>query len=49
VDAGDEFFASAVLRIVDKIDALNGDPGNRAPQIRAELERLRGLARSFEN
>lgn len=46
---GDEFLASAVIRIADKIDALNSDPGNRTPEIQAELNRLRKLARSFEN
>jgi hypothetical protein len=46
---GDEFLASAVVRIADKIDALNSDPGNRAPEIQAEVSRLRALARSFEN
>jgi hypothetical protein len=49
VDRGDEFFATAVIRIADRIDVLNGDPGNRAPEIRAELDRLRKLAQSFEN
>jgi hypothetical protein len=46
---GDGFLASAVIRIADRIDALNSDPGNRAPEIRAELDRLRKLAESFEN
>jgi hypothetical protein len=46
---GEEFLAGAVVRIVDRIDALNSDPGNRAPEIRAELDRLRKLAQSFEN
>ena len=41
--------ASHVLEIADRIDVLNGDPGNRAPEIRAEVERLRKLAKSFEN
>jgi hypothetical protein len=45
----DEFLASAVVQIADRIDALNSDPGNRAPEIQAELNRLRNLARSFEN
>ena len=49
VHPGDEVFASAVIRIADRIDVLNGDPGNRAPEIRAELDRLRKLAQSFEN
>jgi hypothetical protein len=47
--ASDEFLASAVVKIADKIDALNSDPGNRAPEIRVEVERLRKLAQSFEN
>jgi MFS family permease len=41
--------ASQVLEIADRIEVLNGDPGNRAPEIRAELTRLRKLAQSFEN
>jgi hypothetical protein len=45
----DDFLASAVIRIADRIDALNSDPGNRAPEIRAEVNRLRNLAQSFEN
>jgi hypothetical protein len=45
----DEFLASAVVRIADRIDVLNSDPGNRAPEIRAEVDRLRKLAQSFEN
>jgi hypothetical protein len=45
----DDFLASAVVQIADKIDALNSDPGNRAPEIRAEVNRLRNLAQSFEN
>ncbi len=47
--AADDFLASAVIRIADKIDALNSDPGNRTPEIQAEVNRLRNLARSFEN
>jgi hypothetical protein len=47
--ASDEFLASAVIRIADRIDALNSDPGNRSPEIRAEVNRLRNLAQSFEN
>jgi hypothetical protein len=47
--AGDQFLAAAVIRIADKIDALNSDPGNRTPEIQAELKRLRNLAQSFEN
>jgi hypothetical protein len=49
VTAADDFLASAVIRIADKIDALNSDPGNRTPEIQAEVNRLRNLARSFEN
>jgi hypothetical protein len=47
--AAENFLASAVIRIADKIDALNSDPGNRTPEIQAEVNRLRNLARSFEN
>jgi hypothetical protein len=39
----------AVIQIADRIEALNGDPGNRAPEIQAEVRRLRKLAQSFEN
>lgn len=45
----DDFLASAVIQIADRIDALNSDPGNRALEIRAEVNRLRNLAQSFEN
>jgi hypothetical protein len=45
----DDFLASAVIRIADRIEALNSDPGNRAPEIRAEVDRLKKLAQSFEN
>jgi hypothetical protein len=45
----EDFLAGAVIQIADKIDALNSDPGNRSPEIRAELNRLRNLAQSFEN
>jgi hypothetical protein len=47
-DASDEFLAAAVLRIADRIELLNSDPGNRAPEIQGELDRLKKLARSFE-
>jgi drug/metabolite transporter (DMT)-like permease len=40
---------NGLLQIADKIDALNSDPGNRTPEIQAEVNRLRNLARSFEN
>lgn len=33
-----------VLAAADRIQALNADPGNRAPEIRRECERLRELA-----
>ena len=39
--------ATEVLAAADRIEALNGDPGNRAPEIMRECERLRELARSF--
>ena len=45
----DDFLASAVVQIADKIDALNSDPGNRSPEIQHEVNRLRNLAQSFEN
>jgi hypothetical protein len=48
-DGADDFLATAVIRIADKIDVLNSDPGNRAPEIQRELNRLRNLARRFEN
>ena len=44
----DEFLATAVIRIADGIELLNSDPGNRAPEIQAEVGRLRKLAESFE-
>jgi hypothetical protein len=47
-DAAPDFFATAVVQIVDRIDVLNADPGNRSPEIAAELKRLRSLAQSFE-
>jgi hypothetical protein len=36
-----------VLQIADRLDALNSDPGNRAPEIRAEVARLRRLGESL--
>lgn len=39
--------ATEILAAADRIEALNGDPGNRAPEIRRECERLRELARSY--
>lgn len=44
-----EQMAGEVLVIADRIDELNSDPGVRAPEIRRELERLRGVARAFES
>jgi hypothetical protein len=43
------FLASEVVEIADRIEALNRDPGVRAPEIRVEIERLRNLARAFQN
>jgi hypothetical protein len=40
---------SQVIAIADRIELLNSDPGNRAPEIRAELARLRSLAQSLES
>jgi hypothetical protein len=37
-----------VVRIADSIELLNSDPGNRAPEIEAEVRRLGKLAESFE-
>ena len=48
-NASGDFLAPAVIQIADRIDALNSDPGNRAPEIQAELNRLRNLAQSFES
>jgi hypothetical protein len=39
---------SEVIRIADRIEQLNADPGNRAPEIRAEVRRLRELAQGSE-
>ncbi len=47
-NATDEFLASAVIQIADRIEALNSDPGNRAPDIRVEINRLKKLAQSYE-
>jgi hypothetical protein len=38
-------FAAEVIATADRIEALNADPGNRAPEIRREVQRLRELAR----
>jgi hypothetical protein len=39
--------ATEVLATAERIEALNADPGNRAPEISRECERLRALARSY--
>jgi hypothetical protein len=44
--AGPRGLVTEVLAAADRIEALNGDPGNRAPDIGRECERLRELARS---
>jgi hypothetical protein len=44
-----EALASDVIRIAERIDLLNGDPGNRAPEIRAEANRLKKLVQSCES
>jgi hypothetical protein len=44
--AGPRALAAEVVAAADRIEALNGDPGNRAPDIRRECERLREFARS---
>ena len=43
-----ELLTGEVVAIADRIDELNSGPGVRAPEIRREVERLRGLARSFQ-
>lgn len=43
--APSRYLAAEVLAAADRIEELNGDPGNRAPEIRRECERLRELAR----
>ena len=49
LDRGTAFLAGAVLEIADRIELLNSDPGNREPEIRAQLNRLRELAHSYES
>jgi hypothetical protein len=34
--------------MAEGFDVLNSDPGNRAPEIRAEVNRPRNLAQGFE-
>jgi hypothetical protein len=40
-------FATEVIASADRLEALNADPGNCAPEIRREIERLRALAQSY--
>jgi len=40
--------SAEVIAAADRIEALNADPGNRAPEIRREVQRLRELARTYE-
>jgi hypothetical protein len=40
-------FAAEVMAAADRIEDLNRDPGNRAPEIRRECDRLRRLARGY--
>jgi hypothetical protein len=47
-DPAGDFLATAVIRIADRIEVLNSDPGNRAPEIQAEVKRLKKLAQCFE-
>ena len=49
LDRGTVFLAGAVLEIADRIELLNSDPGNREPEIRAQVNRLRDLAQSYES
>lgn len=39
--------AAEVIAVADRLEALNADPGNRAPEIRREIRLLRELARSY--
>lgn len=39
--------AAEVIAVADRIEELNADPGNRAPEIRRECERLRQVARAY--
>ena len=39
--------AAEVMAAADRIEDLNRDPGNRAPEIRRECDRLRRLARGY--
>lgn len=48
LDRGTAFLVGAVIEIADRIELLNSDPGNREPEIRAQVTRLRDLAHSYE-
>lgn len=37
-----------IMSAIDHIEALNADPGNHAPEIRRECERLRQLMRAYD-
>jgi hypothetical protein len=39
--------AAEVMAAAERIEDLNRDPGNRAPEIRRECDRLRRLARGY--
>ena len=45
---GLELLAEEVATIAERIEDLARGPGLRTPEIRAEAERLRKLARSFQ-
>jgi hypothetical protein len=45
---GDGPLGERILEIADRLDELNAGPGNRAPEIRAEVDRLRRLGRSIQ-
>jgi len=49
LERGTGFLATAVVEIADRIELLNSDPGNREPEIRAQIRRLRDLAESYES
>jgi hypothetical protein len=38
-----------VIEIAERIELLNSDPGHREPEIRAQVNRLRDLAQSYES
>jgi hypothetical protein len=47
-DPGTAFLATAMIEIADRIELLNSDPGNRELEIRAQIDRLRDLAQTYE-